>query len=124
MVHSEKDFNAAVEASEILFSEGTTDALKKLSESDLLSAFEGVPQMEISKPELESGINLVDFFSEKTKIFSSKGEARKMIQAGGVSVNKAKIQDVASSITKEHLLNGKYILAQKGKKNYYLVKAV
>ena len=122
-VHSENDFNSAVEASEILFGEGTTDALKKLSESDLLSAFEGVPQVKILKAELENGINMVDFFSDKTKICSSKGEARKMIQAGGVSVNKAKIQDVASSITKEHLLNGKYILAQKGKKNYFLIKA-
>jgi len=123
-VHSEKDFNSAVEASEILFGEGTTDALKKLSEGDLLSAFEGVPQVEISKSELESGINLIDFFSEKTKIFSSKGEARKMIQAGGVSINKTKMSDIASSISKKHLLNSKYILAQKGKKNYYLVKAV
>lgn len=123
-VHSSTDFHSAVEASEILFGEGTTDALKKLSESDLLSVFEGVPQVEISKSELENGINLVDFFFEKTKIFPSKGEARKMIQAGGVSINKAKMQDVASSITKEHLLNNKYILAQKGKKNYYLVRGV
>ena len=123
-VHSENDFNAAVEASEILFGEGTTEALKKISESDLLSAFEGVPQVEVSKTELERGINLVDFFSDKTKIFTSKGETRKMILAGGVSINKAKMQDIAAVITKEHLLNGKYILAQKGKKNYYLVKTV
>ena len=122
-VHSEHDFNAAVEASEILFGEGTTDALKKLSERDLLAAFEGVPQVEISRAELEAGINVVDFFSDKTKICPSKGEARKMIQASGVSVNKMKMSDVASSITQDHLLNGKYILAQKGKKNYYLVKA-
>ena len=122
-VQSENDYNAAVDASEILFGEGTTDSLKKLSESDLLSAFEGVPQVGISKMELENGINAVDFFSDKTKICSSKGEARKMIQAGGVSVNKAKISDIASSITKKHLLNGKYILAQKGKKNYFLIKA-
>lgn len=122
-VHSENDFNAAVEASGILFGEGTTDALRKLSEKDLLSAFEGVPQVNISKSELESGINVVDFFSDKTKICSSKGEARKMIQAGGVSINKTKMQDIAASIASESLLNGKYILAQKGKKNYYLVKA-
>ena len=122
-VHSENDFNAAVEASEILFGEGTTDALKKLSEKDLLSAFEGVPQVDISKSELENGINVVDFFSDKTKICASKGEARKMVQAGGVSINKTKMQDIAHSITNESLLNGKYILAQKGKKSYYLVKA-
>ena len=121
-VHSENDYNAAVEASEILFGEGTTDALKKLSEKDLLAAFEGVPQVEISKAELEAGINVVDFFSDKTKICPSKGEARKAVQAGGVSVNKTKMQDIAANISKESLLNGKYILAQKGKKNYYLVK--
>lgn len=122
-VHSENDFHSAVETSEILFGEGTTDTLKKLSENDLLSAFEGVPQVEISKSELENGINLVDFFSEKTKIFLSKGEARKMIQAGGVSINKEKIQDIQALVSSTHLLNNKYILAQKGKKNYYLVKA-
>ncbi|TAL58749.1 MAG: tyrosine--tRNA ligase [Bacteroidetes bacterium] len=122
-VHSEADYDASIEASEILFGEGTTDALKKLSENDLLAAFEGVPQVEVSKAELENGINVVDFFSDKTKIFPSKGEARKMIQAGGVSINKTKLRDIALSITKDSLLNGKYILAQKGKKNYYLVKA-
>ena len=123
-VHSLDDFNSAVEASEILFGEGTTEALKKISEEDLLSAFEGVPQVEISKTELQAGINLVDFFSEKTKIFSSKGEARKMIQQGGVSVNKTKIQDIQATVSSNHLLNNKYILAQKGKKNYYLIKSV
>ncbi len=123
-VHSEADYLAAVEASEILFGEGTTDALKKLSEKDLLAAFEGVPQVEIPRTELEAGINVVDFFSDKTKICPSKGEARKMIQAGGVSVNKAKMQDVAATISKDNLLNGKYILAQKGKKNYFLIKAL
>lgn len=121
-VHSENDFHAAVEASGILFGDGTTEALKKLPESDLLAAFEGVPQVEISDSELLIGINIVDFFSDKTKIFSSKGEARKMIQAGGVSVNKEKMQDVSTSITKDHLLNNKYILAQKGKKNYFLIR--
>lgn len=123
-VHSESDYNAAAEASEILFGEGTTDALKKLSEKDLLAAFEGVPQVEISRSELETGINVVDFFSDKTKICSSRGEARKAVQAGGVSVNKAKMEDIAVCISKESLLNGKYILAQKGKKNYFLIRVV
>jgi tyrosyl-tRNA synthetase len=123
-VHSENDFNAAVEASEILFGEGTTEALKKFTEKDLLSALEGVPQVDIARSDLESGINILDFFSDKTKICSSKGEARKMVQAGGVSINKAKMQDTASSIGTESLLNGKYILAQKGKKNYFLIKAL
>ncbi len=123
-VHSEADYKAALEASEILFGEGTTGALKKLSENDLLAVFEGVPQVEISKSELEQGINAVDFFSDKTKIFPSKGEARKMIQQGGVALNKEKISDVQAVVSAAHLLNGKYILAQKGKKNYFLAKAV
>lgn len=123
-VHSENDFNTAVEASGILFGETTTEALKKLSENDLLAVFEGVPQVEISKTELKDGINLVDLLSDKTKIFSSKGEARKMIQQGGVAVNKEKLSDVQAIISSVHLLNGKYILAQKGKKNYYLIRSV
>ncbi len=122
-VHSEKDFDAAVEASEILFGKGTAEALGKLSEEDLLSVFEGVPQMEISKPELDNGVNVIDFFSDKTQIFSSRGEAKKMIQGGGVFINKTKVEEIDLSVTSKHLLNGKYILAQKGKKNYYLVKA-
>ncbi len=122
-VHSENDFNSAVEASEILFGEATTEALKKLSEEDLLSVFEGVPQVGISKSELENGINLVDFLSDKTKIFPSKGEARKMVQGGGVAINKERIIDVQAQVSSLHLLNQKYILAQKGKKNYFLVKA-
>ncbi len=122
-VHSENDFNSAMDASEILFGESTTEALKKLSEDDLLSVFKDVPQVVISKSELEAGINLVDFLSDKTKIFSSKGEARKMVQGGGVAINKEKISDVQAMVSSSHLLNSKYILAQKGKKNYYLVKA-
>lgn len=120
-VHSQKDYDAAVEASGILFGDGATDGLKKLSEEDLLAVFEGVPQFEISKAELEAGINVVDFLSEKTRIFPSKGEARKMIQSGGVALNKEKVQDVQSAINSAYLLNGRYILAQKGKKNYFLV---
>ena len=123
-VHSENDYNAAVEASEILFGEGTTEALKRLTEEDLLAAFEGVPQVGISKIDLDSGINIVEFFSEKTKIFPSKGEARKMIQQGGVAINKEKLSDVQAIITSAGLLNGKYLLAQKGKKNYFLIKLV
>ena len=123
-VHSQRDFNAAIEASEILFGEGTAEALKKLSENDLLAVFEGVPQVEVAMAELTAGINAVDFFSDKTKIFTSKGEARKMIQQGGVAINKEKISDVQAMITSSQLLNGKYILAQKGKKNYFLAKAV
>lgn len=122
-VHSEKDYNAAVEASEILFGKGTSDSLKKVSQEDFLSVFEGVPQFNIAKSDLTSGINIVDFLAEKTKIFPSKGEARKMIQGGGVFINKNKIENSELLISANDLINNQYILAQKGKKNYFLVKA-
>ncbi len=123
-VHSEADYNAALEASEILFGKGTAESLRKLSEDDFFSVFEGVEQFEISMAEIEAGISIVDFTAEKTKMFPSKGEARKMIQGGGVAVNKSKIEDVELKISSEHLINDKYILVQKGKKNYYVIKAV
>ncbi len=124
-VHSEADYLAAVEAAEILFGkEETSTALVKLSEEDLLAVFEGVPQVEVAKSELEAGINIIDFLAEKTKIFPSKGEARKMVQGGGVFINKTKVENVDRAVTAADLLKGKYILVQKGKKNYFLVKAV
>jgi tyrosyl-tRNA synthetase len=119
-VHSEEDYNAAIEASEILFGKGTTDTLKRMSEDTLLSVFEGVPQCEVSKNDIENGINIVDFVSEKTGIFPSKGEARRMLKDNGVSVNKEKVSE-ATMITANMLLNQKYLIVQKGKKNYYLV---
>ena len=120
-VHSENDYNAAVEASEILFGKGTAESLLNLSENDLLSVFEGVPQVKISKEEMNSGINVIEFFSDKTQIFPSRGEARKMLQGGGVLINKTKVEDPELKVNAEHLMKGKYLLAQKGKKNYYLV---
>ena len=122
-VHGEAEYNQAVEASEILFGKGTTETLRQLDEKTLLSVFEGVPQSEISRTELETGIGMVDFLSEKTGIFPSKGEARRMLKDGGVQVNKEKAQE-DTTLTVSHLLNNRYILAQKGKKNYFLVKAV
>ncbi len=122
-VHGEAEYNQAVEASEILFGKGTTETLRQLDEKTLLSVFEGVPQSEISRTELEAGIGMVDFLSEKTGIFPSKGEARRMLKDGGVQVNKEKAQEDIT-VTVSHLLNDRYILAQKGKKNYFLVKAV
>ena len=119
-VHSEADYQAAVEASEILFGKGTAEALHKLDEDTLLSVFEGVPQFEISLDELQQGIAIVELVAEKTAIFPSKGEARRMLKDGGVQINKAKVGDdfVAD---KTHLLSGKYLLAQRGKKNYFLL---
>ena len=119
-VHSEDDYHAAVEASEILFGKGTNESLKKLSEETLLSVFEGVPQCEITVSDLNSGIGIIDFLSHKTGIFSSNGEARRMLKEGGVQVNKQKAaEDLLVNNT--FLLNNKYMLVQKGKKNYYLV---
>lgn len=123
-VHTEEDYNAAVEASEILFGKGTAESLQKLSEEDFLSVFEGVEQFEIAGSEIKSGIGIIDLVAEKTTVFPSKGEAKKMIQGGGVSINKSKIENLELKISTEHLINNKYILIQKGKKNYYVLKAV
>jgi len=95
-----------------------------LSEDDLLSVFEGVPQVEIAYQELTNCINVVEFLSDKTQILPSRGEAKKMIQGGGVFVNKSKVEDIQRAISITDLLKEKYILVQKGKKNYYLVKAI
>ena len=120
-VHSKSDWEGAVEAAAILFGEGTTESLKKLSEQDLLAMFEGVPRAAIAKTEFEGGINIVDFLSTKCNILPSKGEAKRLIQNGGVSINKVKISDLEYKVQSDSLLNGKYILVQKGKKNYVLV---
>ncbi len=123
MVHSEEDYNAAVEASNILFGNATSEALRKLDEDTLLSVFEGVPQYEVSKAEIEAGIKAVDLFAEKAMIFASKGEMRKLVQGGGVSLNKEKLTVFDQVITAADLLDEKYLLVQRGKKNYYLIIA-
>ena len=123
MVHSEADYNAAVEASGILFGNATSEALKKLDEDTLLSVFEGVPQFEVAKSDIEAGIKAVDLFTEKAAVFSSKGEMRKLVQGGGVSLNKEKLAASDQEITASDLLDGKYLLVQRGKKNYYLLIA-
>ena len=120
-VHSEEDYNAAVEASTILFGKGTTETLRNLSEDMLLSVFEGVPQAEISIDEIKNGIGIIELLAEKTNIFATKGEARRMLKDNGVSINKEKVKDTFV-VTEKDLLNEKYILAQKGKKNYFLIK--
>ena len=123
LVHGEANYQAAVEASNILFGNATAETLHKIDETTLLQVFEGVPQFEISRTELEAGIRPLDLLAEKTQIFASKGEARKMMQANGFSMNKEKLTDTETPITASELLNGKYLLFQKGKKNYYLVVA-
>ena len=122
-VHSEAEYNSAVEASEILFGNAPTEALSRLDEDTLLSVFEGVPQVSISRNELEAGIGLLDLLADKTAVFPSKGEARKLIQGGGVSINKVKVSDPNAIQTTEGLLQQRYLLVQKGKKNYYLIIA-
>ena len=123
MVHSEEDYNAAVEASGILFGNATSEALKKLDEDTLLSVFEGVPQFEVEKSAIEAGVKAVDLMAEMTKVFPSKGEMRKMVQGGGVSLNKEKLSAFDQEINANDLLDGKYLLVQRGKKNYFLIIA-
>ena len=120
MVHSKEALDAAIEASNILFGKSTKEGLEKLDEETFLDIFDGVPQEHIARTELEAGIPIVDFMAVNTQIFPSKGEARKMTQANGVSVNKEKVT-LDKVMTTDDLIDGKYILVQKGKKNYYLV---
>ncbi len=121
-VHSEADHKAAVEATEILF-KGSLNDLGKLDEKLFLEIFDGVPHFDVSKSSVENGLSLIDFLTVSTNIFQSKGEARKMLQAGGVSINKEKAV-AEGNIDAAHLINNKYILIQKGKKNYFLAKVV
>ncbi len=122
-VHSRADYDFAVKASEILFGNATTEILQSLNEEQLLQVMEGVPSIEISRGTLAEGYDLVSFLAD-TQIFPSKGEARKMWQAGGLSLNKSKISSEKATVVLGDLLQDKYLLVQKGKKNYYLVKAV
>ena len=122
MVHSEEDYNKAVEATNILFGNTTHDTLCALSDERFMEIFgENVESYEIPMADLKAGIGPLDLLAERTNIFPSKGEARKMIQQNGFSLNKEKLTDPATPLTDANLLNGKYLLFQKGKKNYYLV---
>ncbi len=122
LVHSRADFEFAVKASEILFNNDTAEILQQLNEAQLLQVLDGVPTVNIPKAVLEESIDVVSFLAD-TKIFPSKGEARKMVQGGGVSINKLKVEAIEHAVKTDGLLNGKYLLVQKGKKNYYLVIA-
>ena len=123
MVHSQADYDMAVEASNILFGKSTKDALMKLDEQTLLDVFDGVPHFEVSKKLFEEGVKAVDLTVEHAAIFPSKGEMKKLVQGGGVSVNKEKIPDQNVSLTTDDLLDDKYLLVQQGKKKYYLIIA-
>ncbi|MDY4790308.1 MAG: tyrosine--tRNA ligase [Bacteroidales bacterium] len=119
-VHGEKEFNSAIEASEILFGKGTTETLKNLDEKTLLSVFDGVPMFEMDRNSLNEGINIIDLVAEKTNVLASKSEARRTLKENALSINKTKITE-DYICTDSDLLNNKYILIQKGKKNYYLI---
>ncbi len=120
-VHGEEAYEKAVRATEILFGKGSAEELATIDESTLLSAMDGVPQARVSMAELEAGINIVDFLSEKINLLPSKTEAKKMLQGNGISINRDKVSNIENIIGKEALINGKYILAQRGKKEYCLV---
>lgn len=122
MVHSAEDYEMAVEASQILFSNKAGETLRKIDESTLLAVMEGVPQFEVPRSVITEGVKLADLLTDHAAVFPSKGEMRKMVQGGGVSINKEKIADPYAPATEEMLLNGKYILVQRGKKNYFLLK--
>lgn len=123
LTHSEEALHTAVKTSEFLFGNGSLEFLHGLEEASVLEVFEGIPQFTISREELSGGIAAVDLLAEKAAVFPSKGEARKMIQGGGVSVNKVKVGDPAQSFTTEQLINDKFLIVQRGKKNYFLLIA-
>lgn len=119
--HSAEALETALKTSEFLFGNGSLEFINDLNDEELIDVFEGLPQFKIAATEFSSGVNLTDLLAEKTPIFPSKGEARKMISGGGVSVNKEKMLDAAELISSEMLIRGKFLVVQKGKKNYYLI---
>lgn len=121
MVHSAKDYEAAVEASQILFSNKAADILHKIDEPTLLAVMEGVPRHDVDRNLIKEGVKLIDLITEVAPVFPSKGEMRKMTQGGGVSLNKEKVADPNMVVSEDMLLNGRYLLVQRGKKNYHLL---
>lgn len=119
--HSELDYETAVKTSEFLFGNGDLSFLSNLDHEAVLEVFDGVPQFTLDKNKLEDGINILDLLAVETQVFSSKGEARKMLQGGGVSLNREKLNDIEFIVNTDNLINGKYLIAQRGKKNYYLI---
>ncbi len=122
MVHGAQEYEKAVSASQMLFGNASSEALKSLDEKTFLAVFDGVPTFEVEDSKFPMGI--IDLLAAESKVFPSKGECRKMIQAAGVSINKEKVTDANATIGSESYINGKYILAQKGKKNYFIIKIV
>ena len=123
MVHSAEEYEAAVEASQILFSNKASDILHRIDEDTLLAVFEGVPTFEVSRADIAAGIRLADLLTDKAAVFPSKAEMRKLVQQGGFSINKEKVTDPMATASESMLLNDRYIIVQKGKKNYFLLIA-
>ncbi|MBC6112224.1 tyrosine--tRNA ligase [Pedobacter fastidiosus] len=121
--HSSEALETAIKTSEFLFGNGSLEFLKSLTENQVIDMFEGIPQFALSKSELANGIDAATLLAEKSTVASSKGEAKKLIQGGGVSINKEKIAEVAQIFNTENLINDKFIVVQKGKKNYFLLIA-
>ena len=124
MVHSQEEYDRAIAASGILFGGSAVDNLKNIDEKTLLEVFEGVPQFEVSAADIKAGIPFSQLATEKAAVFPSKGELRRLVQGGGVSMGGAKLTDPDQPVNSESLISGKFILIQKGKKNYFLIKAV
>ncbi|MCQ2163239.1 MAG: tyrosine--tRNA ligase, partial [Bacteroidales bacterium] len=122
MIHGEAEYENAVAASRMLFGNSTSDELRKLDEKTFLAVFSGVPTFDLPKSELPC--NILDFLAVKTQVFPSKGEARKMTVGNGVSINKDKVTDVNYEVSEKDVMDGKYILAQKGKKNYFIINVI
>ena len=123
LVHGRENYESAVAASGILFGQGTKEQLQSLDEATLLAVFEGVPQFEISKEKLQSGIKVVDLLTEEAAVLPSKGELRKLVAAGGLSIDKEKVASPDDLVTTAQLIADRYLLVQRGKKNYYLLIA-
>jgi tyrosyl-tRNA synthetase len=123
MVHSPEDYEMAVEASQILFGQGTSEQLKKLDENTFMSVFEGVPQYTVSKSAFSKGTPVLELLTDQTTVFPSRGELRRTIQGNGLSINKEKVTDPDTIISEDNLIGNKYLLVQKGKKNYFLIIA-
>ncbi|MEZ0452670.1 tyrosine--tRNA ligase [Sphingobacterium thalpophilum] len=119
--HSEEAYETAIKTSEFLFGNGSLDFLNNLDHEAVLEVFEGIPQFSVPRNELTTGMNILDLLAVHTQVFPSKGEARKMLQGGGVSINRQKATDTEQVISETHLVNNRYIIAQRGKKNYYLI---
>ena len=122
MIHGEKEYENAVSASKMLFGNSTSDELRKLDEKTFLAVFNGVPTFDVRRSDLPC--NILDFLAVKTQVFPSKGEARKMVQGNGVSFNKDKVTDIERAICENDIVDGKYILVQKGKKNYFIINII